>query len=96
MSDESRDLFAVITHLVTSAPTSLDETPALAAFRMLDAAGRLMALVAPDDDFLRSAHAEFTEHATLVMTDQAAFLQWLDEYVRRFTREALSRTAAAS
>nr|WP_042194749.1 DUF6092 family protein [Kibdelosporangium sp. MJ126-NF4]CEL21521.1 hypothetical protein [Kibdelosporangium sp. MJ126-NF4]CTQ95912.1 hypothetical protein [Kibdelosporangium sp. MJ126-NF4] len=96
MTDDSRQLFAIITHLVTSAPTSLDETPILAAFRMVDAAGRLMALSAPDDEFLRAAHADLTDHATLVLTDQAAFREWLDEYVRRFTREALSRTASAS
>ncbi|MEV6908684.1 DUF6092 family protein [Amycolatopsis sp. NPDC051071] len=96
MTEESRELFAVITHLVTSAPTSLDETPILAAFRMVDAAGKLMALGAPDDEFLRAAHADFTDHATLVLTDQAAFREWLDEYVRHFTRETLNRTAATS
>lgn len=96
MTDESRELFATITHLVTSAPVSLDETPILAAFRMVDAAGRLMALGPPDDEFLRAAHADLTEHATLVLTDQAAFREWLDEFVRLFTREALNRTVAPS
>lgn len=96
MTDVSRELFATITHLVTSAPVGLEETPVLAAYRLVDAAGRLMALAAPDDEFLRAAHADLIEHATLVLTDQAAFQEWLDDYVRRFTREALSRTAAES
>ncbi|WP_409492172.1 DUF6092 family protein [Amycolatopsis sp. cmx-11-12] len=96
MTDGSRELFTTITQLVTSAPVSLDETPILAAYRMVDAAGRLMALCAPDDEFLRAAHADLSAHATLVLTDQAAFRDWLDEFVRLFTREALNRKVAPS
>lgn len=92
----SEDLFEIVTHLVCSAPTSLAETPSLAAFRLVDAAHRLMRLAElADDEFLRQAAAEFGEHATLVMTDQPAFDAWLAEYARGFTREALRRARAA-
>lgn len=101
MSDQlDQRVFEIITHLVSSAPTSLQETPSLAAFRMVDAAHRLMTLVADDDafsddEFLQSARAEYAAHFNLVMTDQDQFDSWLAEYVQSFTREALRRANAA-
>lgn len=99
--DLNSALFEVITHLVTSAPTSLEETPTLAAFRMVDAANRLMSLVEDgttggSDEFLQQARAEYQAHRDLVMTDQAAFETWLADYVRTFTREARSRASSPS
>ncbi|MEJ3651939.1 DUF6092 family protein [Actinomycetes bacterium KLBMP 9759] len=96
MDERDEQLFAVITHLVASAPTSLEETPSLAAFRMVDAAHRLMGLVEGDDPFLDAARADYLDHLDLVMTDQAAFDAWLGEYVRTFTAEALRRARANS
>ena len=95
------DLFEIIVHLVSSAPTSLEETPSLAAFRMVDAAHRLMTLVeqndaVADDEFLRAAREDYLAHFNLVMTDQAEFDAWLGEYVRTFAREALRRVRARS
>lgn len=96
-----REIFEVITYLVSSAPTSLQETPSLAAFRMLDAAQRLMALVEKSDafgpdEFLRSAQSEYLDNFNFVMTDQARFNAWLAEYVQSFTREALQRARGGS
>lgn len=96
--DLNQDMFEVITHLVSSAPTSLEETPTLAAFRMVDAANRLMALAGQsdafqDDEFLRTARAEYLAHFNLIMTDPDAFEAWLAEYVRTFTSEALRRAS---
>lgn len=97
--DLNERLFEIVTHLVSSAPTSLEETPSLAAFRMVDAAHRLMVLIeqndaVADDEFFREARADYAAHFNLVMTDQAAFDAWLGEYVRSFTREALRRAGA--
>ncbi|AYY11424.1 hypothetical protein EF847_00490 [Actinobacteria bacterium YIM 96077] len=94
-------IFGIITHLVTSAPTSLQETPSLAAFRMVDAAHRLMELVNENDtfqqdEFLQSARAEYMANFNLVMTDPDAFDAWLASYVQSFTREALRRAHADS
>ncbi len=91
-----REMFKVITHLVSSAPVSLDETPILAAFRMVDGANRLMALAEEsdafaEDDFLTAARQDYLAHFNLVMTDQVAFEAWLMDYVRSFTTEALRR-----
>ncbi|WUI02621.1 DUF6092 family protein [Spirillospora sp. NBC_00431] len=89
------NLFGLATHMVSSAPLAFDETPVLGAFRLLDAANRLMAL-ADADEFLAEAHADYLAHMSLAMTDQAAFRQWMSDYVARFAREALRRTMEES
>lgn len=89
-----RELFKVITYLVNSAPLSLEETPQLSAFRLADAANRLMALV--DDEFLRAAGDDFRAHFNLVMTDQPAFEAWLADNARRFTLETRRRELETS
>lgn len=100
MAQESRveaDLFDVVVYLVNSAPTSLGETPSLAAFRMVDAADRLLRILEQTSDdpqelaFVSAARADFDEHHHLVMTDQEAFQRWLPDLVRRVTEEAMRR-----
>lgn len=91
------ELFDVVVYLVNSAPTSLGETPSLAAFRMVDAAHRLLGLLersTSDPDqlaFLAAARSDYEAHFNLVMTDQQAFQQWLPEFVRRCTAETMRR-----
>jgi hypothetical protein len=73
--DLNQELFKVITHLVSSAPVSLEEAPILAAFRMVDAAHRLMALATQsnavaEDAFLAQAQTDYLAHFNLVMTDR--------------------------
>lgn len=94
-TDVNQELFKIITHLVNSASTSLGETPSLGAFRMVDAAHRLIALTegsnALESEFLREAQEEYEAHSNFVMTDQPAFDAWLSEYAGLFTEEALRR-----
>lgn len=98
-SSPREHLFDVVVYLVNSAPTSLGETPSLAAFRMVDAAYRLLGIlehttVDPDQcEFLSRARADYEAHFNLVMTDQEAFAQWLPDYVRQCTEEAMRRVA---
>lgn len=90
----TEELTKVVVYLVASAPTSLEETPTLAAYRMLDAADRLIALLTADgvdDEFLASAQEEFRANSALAMTDQSAFLIWLDAYARAFARQSITR-----
>ncbi|MFI6901337.1 DUF6092 family protein [Nonomuraea sp. NPDC050394] len=89
-------LYETVTLLVCSAPLALDETRLLSAYRMLDAADRLMGIMADhDDDFPRRARADFAAHRMLAMTDQAAFTDWMAGYVAGFAAQALRRTRAA-
>src|SRR5699024_5067212 len=101
--DISRDdLFDVVVYLVNSAPTSLGETPSLAAFRMVDAAHRLLQIldVSNEDpkqaEFIAAAQADYEAHYNLVMTDQEAFARWLPNFVRLCTEEAMRRMGVSS
>ena len=95
------ELFEVVLYLVNSAPTSLGETPSLAAFRMLDAAHRLLAVLQRETDdqdrqrFADQARADFDEHHHLVMTDQVGFQAWMPDFVRLCTEEAMRRAGPA-
>lgn len=99
-----QDLYDIVVYLVNSAPTSLGETPSLAAFRMVDAANRLLSVLQqvsdPEDTeqatFLATARADYEAHYNLVMTDQDAFQRWLPDFVRLCTEEAMRRAASPS
>ncbi|MFI6538064.1 DUF6092 family protein [Nonomuraea sp. NPDC050547] len=93
--EPDRALYETVTVLVCSAPLALDETRLLSAFRMLDAADRLMGIMGEHDDaFLRRARADYAAHRMLAMTDQAAFTDWMSRYVAEFAAQALRRTRA--
>ena len=94
------ELFTVIAHLTSSALTCIEEPPVLAAFRMVDAANRLIQLAGQEvpsdaDTFLGAAHADYLEHMNLAMTDQPAFEEWLADYGRSFAHEARRRNLEA-
>jgi hypothetical protein len=95
MDDDLReDTFKIIVHLVSSSVTSLPETPTLASYRMIDGADRLIRMLSERgaaDEFLTWAHEEFVANVPLAMSDQAAFLTWLDGYARAFARESVAR-----
>ena len=101
MSQPENDaLFTVIVHLTSSALTCIEEPPVLAAFRMVDAANRLIQLSGQQgppeaDAFLGAAHADYLEHMNLAMTDQPAFEEWLADYGRSFAHEARRRNLEA-
>ena len=84
-----QDVFAVATYLAACAPLTYEESNSLNAFRLIDAASRLMRLT--DDEFLHARHAEFEANSNLVMADEDAFRAWLSDYARTFTAEALRR-----
>lgn len=92
-------LFEVCAYLANSAALSLAETPSLAAFRMVDAAHRMVDLVQEVDptaaDFYREAAADYAAHFNLVMQDQDAFDRWLPSFGAMFTTEAVRRARQA-
>ncbi|WP_235734400.1 DUF6092 family protein [Nocardioides alcanivorans] len=93
------EILRVATHLVMSSALSLHETPTHAAFRMVDAANRLVLLISgsmdgDDEGFLATARHAFDTHFGLAMTDQQAFADWLDEHSRAFAENTMRRTVA--
>ena len=100
MSTEmNRELFKIVAYLTTSAANAFDETLALGAFRMTDAAHRLMTLIEEsaelaDDEFLRAAREAYHETSNLVMTDEQEFRVRLERAAREVTAECLRRSRA--
>lgn len=84
------DLFEIVTYLATAAPLTYNESTTNNAFRLVDAASRLMRHT--DDEFLRERLAALQENTNLVGSDQDAFRVWLGENSRVFTAEALRRS----
>ena len=98
--DHNQELFHAITHLICSAPVSLDEARVLGAMRLVDGAHRLMLIaqrhdVFADDPFLTEARADYEAHVNLGMSDPAAFMAWLDSFVAKFVAEELVRAREA-
>jgi hypothetical protein len=102
MTDEfDEELFSIMTYLACSAALSLDETPSLAAYRMVDATKRLMALVEGEghhskDPFLAQMLEKCQDNMDLVMTNQPMFDIWLSELARNFTLETRRRAFESS
>lgn len=99
--DHNQELFHAITHLVCSAPVSLDESRILGAMRLVDGAHRLMVLAGSqdafrDDRFLVEARVDYEEHVALGLSDPTAFTKWLDSLVARFVTEELTRAHSAA
>jgi len=100
MSTEiDRELFKIIAYLTAAAANAFDETLALGAFRMTDAANRLMTLIEEseelaDDEFMRAARKTFRETSNLVMTDEKEFRIRLERAAREITAESLRRMRA--
>lgn len=97
--DLDGELFRVIAYLVTSASNAQGETLALAGFRLLDAASRLVTMAESsaafaDDSFLEQVREQFQQHFNEVMWDQPAFVRWLAELDADVVREARRRNLA--
>lgn len=96
-SDREESLFAVAAYLSSCAPLSVEETPALAAYRMVDATGRILTLMEcrtpADAAFRDDVLGRIAAHGDKVMTDQPGFLTWLPELAELVAREAARRAA---
>jgi hypothetical protein len=102
MSEESKtDVFPLVAFAVSCASTIPGETLALASFRILDVAVRLLEIAEESesfvtDPFLRTVRADFGAHMNDVMWNQDAFLAWVSELETQFVREARRRDSAGS
>jgi len=93
------ELYELLSFLVSSAHLLVNEPENYGSFRLIDAACRLVGFALEggrleDDQFLR----EFKEYADqkklLLMTDQEAFLQYLEDATRDVAREMKRRADA--
>ena len=90
------EVFKLVAYMVSSAALIPEETFALASFRLLDAASRL--IEAHDaagnerrDAFLADILQQFQAHFNDVMLDEDRFLAWTRQLSAQVTREARVR-----
>lgn len=98
--DVDAELFNIVTYLVGAASNCPGETLALASFRLLDAATRLITMAEQTDaftadPFLLELRRDILAHQNDVMWDQPAFLDWLPDLESKTVAETRRRNLAA-
>ena len=85
------DLFELVGYMLTSARGLIDEPQLYGPFRLLDGVSRLCECLETHTtgygDFFTELKETIDEKKLLVMTDEEAFVQLLDEAVRLYTRK---------
>lgn len=90
------EVFKIVAYMVSSAALVPEETFALASFRLLDAARRLIearerASNAHSDAFLAEIVQQFQAHFNEVMLDEDRFFAWTRQLCTQVTGEARVR-----
>jgi hypothetical protein len=88
-------LFEYVLYLVSCARLSLDEPPIYGSFRLIEGASRLID-EAPQwglkvDETLRRVRESIEQHKLLMIDEQPAYRQWLDEVLGELAGEATER-----
>jgi hypothetical protein len=96
MAVTEEDLYELLSFLVSSAHLLVNEPEHYGSFRLIDAACRLIAFALDgggleDDSFLRAFKEDADRRKLLLMTDQAGFLQFLEDATRDMAREMKRR-----
>jgi hypothetical protein len=89
--DQAYDLLA---HLVASAEICAVEPGFYGTFRLLDAAARLLAVMADSDPWAEGLRRDIEERKLLVMSDRAAYFASLPATSRRVAERLVERQAA--
>ncbi len=90
------EVFKLVAYMLSSAALVPEETFALASFRLLDAARRLIevreaASNEGSDAFLAEIVQQFHDHFNEVMLDEDRFFAWTRQLCAQVTREARVR-----
>ena len=93
------NLYELLSFLVSSAHLLENEPEHYGSFRLIDAACRLVGFALKsgrleDDGFLREFKEDADRGKLLMMTDEAGFLQFLEDATRKVAREMKRRATA--
>lgn len=93
------NLYELLSFLVSSAYLCITEPRLYGTFRLIDAASRaidfsLQGGQLADDRFLREFKEYVDENKLLVMTDEGAYLKFLEEATQKIAREMKRRATA--
>ena len=94
------DLYETLAFLFSSAHLLVNEPHLYGTFRLIDAASRLMGFALEggeleDDEFLRELMEDVEGRKLLLMTDEEAYFQLLEDATREMAKE-MKRRASAS
>ena len=93
------DLYEILAFLFSSAHLLVQEPHLYGTFRLIDAASRLIGFALEggqleDDQFLREFKEDVDRRKLLLMTDQEAYFQLLEDATREMAREMKRRATA--
>lgn len=93
-----KDLYELLSFLVASAHLCVSEPRLYGTFRLIDAATRLIGFALEscqleDDEFLRQFKEDADKKKFLLMTDEDAYCQFLEDATRRLSRQMKRRAA---
>lgn len=83
-NDADKEIFALICYMVTSARNLVRETKMYGPFRLIDACGRLIGILeqmGTSSEFLSKVKAQIETNKYAVISDEKAFVDFLDELV---------------
>jgi len=83
-NDVDKEIFALICYMVTSARNLVRETKMYGPFRLIDACGRLIGILeqmGTSSEFLSEVKAQIETNKYAVISDEKAFVDFLDELV---------------
>lgn len=83
-NDVDKQIFALICYMVTSARNLVRETKMYGPFRLIDACGRLIGILeqmGTSSEFLSKVKAQIETNKYAVISDEKAFVDFLDELV---------------
>jgi len=83
-NDVDKEIFALICYMVTSARNLVRETKMYGPFRLIDACGRLIGILehmGTSSEFLSKVKAQIETNKYAVISDEKAFVDFLDELV---------------
>jgi hypothetical protein len=78
-------------YLVASARDTLESPPVYGAFRLVEAASRLVDLAGADDAFLLATKAEIDAQKAVMVVEREQFAAWLDGLLVSLAREVKQR-----
>ncbi len=90
------DLYKVLSFLVSSAYLCINEPRLYGTFRLIDAACRLIGFSLErgqleDDQFLREFKEDADKRKLLMMTDEEAYFEFLEDATRKMAKEMKRR-----
>jgi hypothetical protein len=96
-----KDLYAFLAFLVSSAYLCVNEPKLYGTFRLIDGASRLIGLLSAggqleEDQFLRRFKENLDDKKLLLMTDEAAYLEFLEDATRQMAKEMKRRATYTS